>query len=49
MVIFTKEGMDAYEPVLVVNIPPVRFLGGPKNKGRTGKKCDPGTQKYWWL
>ena len=32
--LFTKESMDAKKPVPVVNIPPVRFKGGPKNQGR---------------
>ena len=34
VVLFTKESMDAYKPVPLVNIPPVRFMGGPKNQGR---------------
>ena len=36
MVLFTKESMDAYEPILVVNLPPVWFIGGPTKKRRTG-------------
>ena len=32
MVLFTKEGMDADNLVLVVNIPPVSFIGGPTNQ-----------------
>ena len=29
VVLFTKENMDSDKPVPVVNIPPVRFIGGP--------------------
>ena len=29
VVLFTKDNMDAYKPVPVLNIPPVRFIGGP--------------------
>ena len=36
MDIFTKENMDADKPVPVVNIPPVRFIGGPSKHGKTG-------------
>ena len=36
MVIFTKENMYIYKPIPVVNIPHVRFIGGPKRQGRTG-------------
>ena len=32
MVLFTKEGMDADNLVLVVNIPPVSSIGGPTNQ-----------------
>ena len=30
LVIFTKEIMDADEPVPVLNLPPVSFIGGTK-------------------
>ena len=36
VVIFTKESMDADEPVTVVNIPPVRYIRGPSKQGITG-------------
>ena len=42
MVLFTKEGMDADKPFPLVNIPPVGFIGVPKNKGGT---CN--IQGYW--
>ena len=29
VLLFTKENMDADKPVLVVNIPPMGFIGGP--------------------
>ena len=28
--------MDSDKPVPVVTLPPVRFIGGPTNQGRTG-------------
>ena len=36
VIIFTNESMDEDEPVTVANIPPVRFIGGTKNKVITG-------------
>ena len=36
VVIFTKYNVDAYKPVPVVNIPPVRFIVIPTNQGITG-------------
>ena len=36
VVLFTKDIMDADKPATVVSIPPVRFIFGPKNQGRTG-------------
>ena len=36
LVIFTKENMGAYKPVPVVNLPPVRFIGGPSRQGISG-------------
>ena len=36
VVIFTKENMDADKFVPVVNILPVRFIGGPTRQVRTG-------------
>ena len=33
VVLFTKENMNADKPFLVVNIPPVRFIGGPISQG----------------
>ena len=35
VVLFTKENMDANSPVPLVNLPHVRFIGGPSNQGRT--------------
>ena len=35
LVILTKENMDADEPVPVVDLPHVRFIGGPISQGRT--------------
>ena len=35
VVIFTKENMEADNPVPVVNLPPVRFIGGPSKQGIT--------------
>ena len=32
VVIFTKENIYADKPVVVVILPPVRFIGGPKRK-----------------
>ena len=37
VVLFTKENMGSDKPVTVVNIPNVRFIGGPSKQGRTGK------------
>ena len=42
MVLFTKDIMDADKSVPVVNIPPVRFIGGPTRQVRTGSM-----QGYW--
>ena len=42
MVLFTKEIMDADKPVLVVNLPPLSFLGGPTQQRITGS-----IQGYW--
>ena len=36
MVIFTKDNIDADKPVPVVNISPVRVVGGPTRHGITG-------------
>ena len=36
VVLFTKENTDADKPVPVVNLPPVRFIGGPTSQGRKG-------------
>ena len=36
MVLFIEENMDSDKPVPVVNIPPLRFIGGPSNQVRTG-------------
>ena len=36
VVLFTKYNVDAYKPVPVVNMPPVRFIGGPIIQGITG-------------
>ena len=33
VVLFTKENMDADKPVLVINLPHVRFIGVPKRQG----------------
>ena len=35
MVLFTKQNMDGDKPVPVLNFPPVRFIGGPSNQGRS--------------
>ena len=35
VVLFTKYNMDADKPVIVVNLPPVRFICGPSKQGRT--------------
>ena len=35
MVLFTKYNIDTYKPVPVVNIPPMRFIGGLTRQGRT--------------
>ena len=34
--------MDAYKTFPVVNTPPVRFIGGPINQGKTGN-----INEYW--
>ena len=34
VVIFTKDNMDVDKPVPVVNLPPVRFIGGPSKQER---------------
>ena len=36
VVLFKIYNMDSDKPVLVVNIPPVRFIEGPKNQVITG-------------
>ena len=36
VIIFTKDNMDADKPVQVVNLPHVRFIGGPSKQGITG-------------
>ena len=36
MVLLTKEGMDADKPITVLNIPPLRFIGGTTRQVRTG-------------
>ena len=36
VVLFTKDNIDSDKPVLVVNLPPVRFIGDPIRQGRTG-------------
>ena len=36
VVLFTKYNMGAYKTVPVVNIPPVRFIGGPTKQVRSG-------------
>ena len=44
LVLFTKDNMDADEPVPVVNIPPVRFIWGPTNQviiGNIQQSYDP--------
>ena len=35
MVLFTKESLDVDKPILVVNLPLVRFIGGIQNQERT--------------
>ena len=44
VVIFTKENTDTYKPVPVVNIPSVRFIGGPSKQGSIEN-----VQGYWDL
>ena len=34
VVLFTKDNMYAYKPVPMVNLPPVRFIGGPTKQGK---------------
>ena len=36
MVLLTKYSTEANKHVTVVNLPLVRFIGGPKNQGITG-------------
>ena len=36
VVLFTKDNTDADKPVIVVNLPPVSFIGGTSKQGRTG-------------
>ena len=36
VVLFLKENMDADKPFPVVNIIPVKFIGGPQKQGRSG-------------
>ena len=36
VVLFTKENMDVDKPVIVLNLPPVKFKGIPSKQGRTG-------------
>ena len=36
VVLFSKENMEAYKPVPVVNLPPVSFIGGHSNQVITG-------------
>ena len=42
MFLSTKDNIDAYKPVPVVNLPPMRFIGVKKNQGITGI-----IQGYW--
>ena len=35
VVLFTKENMNVDKPFPVVNLPPVRFIGGPSKQGIT--------------
>ena len=37
MVIFTNEILDSEKPILVENVPPLMFAGGPTNQERTVK------------
>ena len=37
VLLFTKESLDEDKPILVVNIPPLKFTGSPTNQGRIGK------------
>ena len=37
MVLLKEDNMDADKPVPVVNIPHVRFIGGPTSDGITGR------------
>ena len=44
VVIFTKYNIDTDKPVLVLNTPPVSFIGVPTSQGITGsiqRSCDP--------
>ena len=43
VLLLTKENMDAYERILVGNIPPLNFSGGPINQIITGN-----IQVYWY-
>ena len=46
VVIFTKDNMDADKPVQVVNIPPVRFIGGPSKHGKNGQHSGSVVPRY---
>ena len=35
MFLFTKDNMEAYKPVPVVNLPPVSFIGETSKQGRS--------------
>ena len=37
VVLSTKERLDTDKPILVINIPPFKFAGGPTKKGRREK------------
>ena len=43
LVLFTKDNMDKDKPVPVVNLPPVRFIGGSIKQGITDS-----IQGYWY-
>ena len=42
MVLFAKDIMDMYKPVILLNLPHVKFIGGPTNQLITGN-----TQGAW--
>ena len=49
MVLFTKDNMDSDKPVLVVNLPPVRFIGGHTRqliRGSIQRAWDPEISVY---